>query len=973
MEETINRRSQAAQLPSIWTIGCTFIVVVLLFGSIETMAACPHLCECKWKSGKESVLCLNANLSAIPTKLDAGTQILDLSRNDIQAISNDVFSRANLLNLQKLFLTKCHLKTIERFAFRKLNNLVELDLSDNLLGMIPSHAFESVSELRELKLIGNPIQRIHNDAFVKVAQLVRLELSNCLLTTIDVRAFTGLETSLEWLKLDSNKLTEIRVAAVISLQNLHGLELAGNPWNCSCTLRPLREWMLRENIPYNIPPMCQYPERLHSKTWDKIDLDEYACKPSIFSAIDRFHAVEGRNVTLSCAVGGIPEPHVRWMIRNRVIANLTGNTNLASTSTTTTTSAQGRKLYKYQQNASNLTILTADIQDQGTYVCIGENKAGKVEVSLTLAVSKKPSETILSTKVILASVIAFVFFVIATVLLVIGVCTLKRRKKLGRWNTQGRTDSYEKIELSNKPNYNVSKSPRGDRTAFMKMYAENGIAVVGGHVRRNGDYRNVPSEDDGTDGLEDNTAESNNATISNIKIDDVRNWNPTTVATSVSRSAKNDIISNQTDGVNMKPLQLTDSDLHIPRLIELSDSATDSSIDLYDGKVSKRGKANAAWSHHIAKRERISTMASAGYEKNYGREKVYQSGSEGRVCESDCDIDKKYPDLLDISRMSMQTSVATSSRAQLYTQTSIGSSSNTTSNNNKSAPSNPFCTFPRKKHISSRKPTPSESQSPLLTDSSSQYGSSTFADSDLFGRRLSSESFGNYPLSICTRNNQSSNNGRSNSFLNLTTQSNSGKPQTANYMSHKRNPSLPSSPCKEPSLKLVVGGDETPLLDFSSFAMHKQQMIITPSSSTSNTTAPATNAYDYHAAQLERFLEEYRNLQEQLCKMKETCESIRKKEAPLRATAGNSVKVADPVMFEYSNNPSVSGALSFDGGGGGGGGGVGVGGPPNPKGILKNKMLLKGPNQPPDPPPYWLHRNAMLKRLQDPSSDFFPS
>lgn len=388
-----------------------------------------------------------------------------------------------------------------------------------------------------------------------------------------------------------------------------------------------------------------------------------------------------------------------------------------------------------------------------------------------------------------------------------------------------------------------------------------------------------------------------------------------------------------------------------------SDSATDSSIDLYDGKASKRSKVGAAWSHHIANRDRISS--NANFDKSYGREQrttAYQSGSsgEGRVSESDCDIDKKYPDLLDISRMSMQTSVATSSRAQFYTQSTTNTS---TSISNKSAPSNPFCTFPRKKHISNRKATPSESQSPLLNETSSQYGSSTFADSDLFGRRLSSESFSNYPLSICTRNNQSSN-GRSNSFLNLTSQSNSvGKPPNTNtnYLNQKRNPSLPASPMKEP-LKLI-GADETPLLDFTSLAMHKQQMILTPSSSTSNTTA---NAYDYHAAQLERFLEEYRNLQEQLCKMKETCESIRKKEAPLRATAGNSVKVADPVMFTALNNPSVSGSLSF-----------GETPPNNPKGILKNKILL--PNQPPDPPPYWLHRNAMLKRLQDPNSDFFPS
>lgn len=527
------------------------------------MAECPHLCECKWKSGKESVLCLNANLSGIPTKLEASTQVLDLTRNDIPTISNDAFNRANLLNLQKLFLAKCHLKSIERYAFRKLKNLVELDLSDNLLSMVPSHAFESIPELRELKLSGNPVQRIFYDAFVKVPQLMRLELSNCRVSAIDVRAFTGLEATLEWLKLDGNKLTDIRAGALMSLQNLHGLELAGNPWNCSCSLRPLREWMLRENIPYNIPPMCQYPERLLTKTWDKIDLDEFACIPHILAPDIRAHGIEGKNITMSCMVGGVPEPNVRWMVRNRVIANLSGNAKLPAT--------QGRKLYmvNLQQNASNLTILTAEIQDAGTYTCAAENKAGKVEASVTLAISRKPPDAIFSTKVILASIIAFVLFVIATVLAVICVLTLKRRKKLGRWNTQCRGDSYEKIELSNKPNYSVGKSPRADRSAFMKTYAENGIAVVGQQVRKNGDYRNVPSEDDGTDCYEDNM-ESTNATISNIKIENVLNWNVTTASTaaSINRSAKNDFCENETDGVNMKPLKLTENDLHIPRLIE---------------------------------------------------------------------------------------------------------------------------------------------------------------------------------------------------------------------------------------------------------------------------------------------------------------------------------------------------------------------------------------------------------------------
>lgn len=539
------------------------VLMVLAFGVSATLGECPHLCECKWKSGKESVVCLNANLSGIPGKLDAGTQILDLTRNDIGVVANDAFDRANLLNLQKLFMAKCRLRTIERYAFRNLINLVELDLSDNTMVSVPSHAFDATPELRELRLNGNPIMRIYNDAFVRVPQLMRLELSDCKLATIDVRAFVGLEESLEWLKLDGNRLTDVRATALMRLRNLHGLELTGNPWNCSCILRPLREWMLRENIPYDIPPVCRFPERLNAKSWDKIDLDEYACIPHILAPDIRAHGVEGRNITMSCMVGGVPEPAVRWIVRNRVIANLTGNTMLPT--------AQGRKLYvaNLQQNASNLTILTAEVQDAGTYICSAENKAGKVEASVTLAVSRKPAEAMLSAKVILASVIAVALFVLTTSLAIVCVCTLRRRKKLMRWHMQsGRCESYEKIELSNcKPNNHRVKSPRAgvNRSTLQRPCAENGIAVVGHTCRRNGDYRNVPtSEDDGT-GYEDNI-ETANATISNIKMENVRNW---TEAKSRSPKPSNRWASGASSKIGKPPKAKHDeTDLHIPRLIE---------------------------------------------------------------------------------------------------------------------------------------------------------------------------------------------------------------------------------------------------------------------------------------------------------------------------------------------------------------------------------------------------------------------
>lgn len=554
-----SRKTYRIRRQNIWT---TIIAIVILFGVSDqiqpAVSECPRQCECKWKSGKESVLCLNANLSGVPIELDPGTQVLDLTGNEIANIPSDAFSRANLLNLQKVFIAKCRLKLIDRYAFRKLINLVELDMSYNILTMIPSHTFESIPELRELKLIGNPIQRILNDAFQHVPQLVRLELSDCRIGTIESKAFSGLEQSLEWLKIDGNKLIEIKSTTLTSLQNLHGLELAGNPWNCSCQLRPLREWMLHDNIPYGIPPVCRFPLRLATKSWDKIDLDDFACVPHILAPDIRAHGVEGRNVTMSCMVGGVPEPNVRWMIRNRVIANLTGNTMFPA--------AQGRKMYmvNLQQNESNLTILTAEVQDAGVYTCAAENKAGKVEASVTLAVSRKPHENTLSAKVMIASVIVAALFVVASSLAVVCVCTLRKRRKIGRWNMQRRTESYEKIEMNHKPTARSGyKSPRCDGSAFMKPYGENGISVVGQN-RKNGDYRNVPSEDDGT-GYEDNI-ESTNTTLSNTRRETASNkWKSSSTVKSPTsidtwHTTKQNSRKNSPRG--------EETDLHIPRLIE---------------------------------------------------------------------------------------------------------------------------------------------------------------------------------------------------------------------------------------------------------------------------------------------------------------------------------------------------------------------------------------------------------------------
>uniref|UniRef100_W8B5T3 Leucine-rich repeat-containing protein 4 n=1 Tax=Ceratitis capitata TaxID=7213 RepID=W8B5T3_CERCA len=1018
-----------------------------------TLADCPSMCECKWKSGKESVLCLNANLTHIPVPLDAGTQVLDLTGNDIASIPHDTFAAVNLLNLQKVYLAKCHLRVIERFAFRKLINLVELDLSYNLLSSIPTESFEFITELREIKLNGNPITRVQDDAFGHVPQLVRVELSDCKLTTVEVRAFAGLETTLEWLKLDGNKLSEVRSGTITSLTNLHGIELARNQWNCSCALRPLRAWMLRENIPYGIPPLCRAPARLAGKTWDKIDLDDFACVPQIIATDTTAHGVEGRNVTMSCFVEGVPEPSVRWMVKNRVIANLTSSGD-PSASPRTAAATQGRKTYVVNmlRNASNLTILTADMQDAGIYTCAAENKAGKVEASVTLAVSRRPPEAPMGAKIVLLCIFIALLFVVGSSFAAICFCSLRRKRKMRLWNSvpPARTESYEKIEMTsrvcggggsgNGPNGSSGGGILGNRkpdlgggstgggadvtgsfcntngggsgvggvglfpnddndylhTATTPLNCgsddggDAGVAIVnpsGGSAKRNGDYRNIPTHcDDDEDGLDANYQ------TTKISYAGGKHANQTSVATrwraglgaggsavvltgmrASPQDLKRKVTAGSCNGEYEGDAGPQQSDLHIPRLIEIggSDSASSSISSQVDAAARLGGYNHIPnWTTTPIATTKITSPHSkraVGQTLGANNNAYYNNNDDvstsvfcsGEGVENDL-FDSNYPDLLDIAKYAVAQATNSNNSAQSVINAAAGSSANAA-----------LCTLPRKlKNTGKYFKSSTDSQSPLLADNSSKYGSSTLGDASFLneltlGRRFSAESsYSNYVGTSTYTSGQ-----RSNSFLNLVQSTNKGNLNmsingaTAMSLSGvRRNPSLPSSPIHDAHQhQRSFSSAATPLLDFSSLTS-RTGVTTAPATgvaaAASSSMHPTTNtstvaAYDYHAAQLERFLEEYRNLQDQLCKMKETCETIRKKEVPMRVSVGHSAQLADPVMFNaalVANTPPAANAKTS---------------------TLKTKTLL--PGQPPDPPPYWLHRNAMLKRLNETQSDIFKS
>ena len=270
----------------------------------------------------------------------------------------------------------------------------------------------------------------------------------------------------------------------------------------------------------------------------------------------------------------------------------------------------------------------------------------------------------------------------------------------------------------------------------------------------------------------------------------------------------------------------------------------------------------------------------------------------------------KYPDLLDVGSSNEEVPGACTNNL---------SRSKTTS----------FCTLPRKrtKIKSEDFRNSTDSQSHLLYDIN-ESKSSTMA---IANRRFSGDSSKTF---------------RSNSFLNLSTVGS----DTASNTYSLNNPSLPTSPVRESFRK------ELPLLDFSTLPIYTQSILSPQPHSTKSNIS--NTSYDYQASQLDFFLEEYRVLQKQLTKMQKTCNTLRKLETSIDTNA-KLVELSDFSNDHLLLNTAAPFTATTT---------ISSSNDDSIKGILKNKILL--PGQPPEPPPYWLHRNAMLKRLNN--QDYLP-
>lgn len=352
------------------------VLILCFVFFFEFCGACPSVCVCKWKNGKQTVECDKRDLLAIPKGIDPGTQVLNFSGNNLQALTKEKFLRMDLINLQRIYLSRCKLASIDDRAFKGLTNLVELDLSGNSLVSIPTETFIDCPSLMKLTLNSNPIRTLRRAAFSYLSYLNTLEMGDCDISYIEVDALQGLD-SLEWLRLDGNKLTTLRSARTLP-KSLRGIELQGNSWECDCHIIDLHSWLQEFSIPHTMEPICAGPSRLSGRPVRSVPGPELACLPDVSPTTFYLEIGEGKNVSLLCHVRAVPEARVSWLFQGRILQN-------------DSMVAPGLHLIYFieeglEDKKSELFIYNTNVEDNGTFVCTAENSAGTIRSNFTLRI-----------------------------------------------------------------------------------------------------------------------------------------------------------------------------------------------------------------------------------------------------------------------------------------------------------------------------------------------------------------------------------------------------------------------------------------------------------------------------------------------------------------------------------------------------------------------------------------------------------
>ncbi|XP_052069619.1 polycystin-1-like isoform X1 [Mytilus californianus] len=241
---------------------------------------CPTGCTCIQVSSKSCTInCSKAGLSGVPGQADlpgSGNHIkvFDLSDNNITSIgANDL---SFLTNLEELYLQGNNINSIHSNAFHDTSDLITINLSDNPIATLEDDLFKKTKKFETVNLSHTQLSTLPDDLFQDVKCLKNLDLSwNNFSIVIDVfktlrclevvklrgNAFATVGSiqldfnelkNLVELDISHNKFTTFQTNVLSSLSSLQKLNIANNPFDCTCDLLSFRNELVTLETSRNV-------------------------------------------------------------------------------------------------------------------------------------------------------------------------------------------------------------------------------------------------------------------------------------------------------------------------------------------------------------------------------------------------------------------------------------------------------------------------------------------------------------------------------------------------------------------------------------------------------------------------------------------------------------------------------------------------------------------------------------------------
>lgn len=209
---------------------------------------------------------------------------LNLSDNRISKIEDGTFK--HLTDLVMLDLSGNKIESISRELFEGLENLEVINLSRNSIQSMSdtTFLFQINQNLRKISMASNPIGlHFSKDAwkqFESLKDLVELNLSNALITYVNLTQFSNIE----FVDLSHNHIELLEIFSVLNLSNIKTVfNFENNFMICNCTAFELRK-NIHKHSNLNLGPVeCSFPNRLKGQKFIEIDLNEFVCQSSVCS------------------------------------------------------------------------------------------------------------------------------------------------------------------------------------------------------------------------------------------------------------------------------------------------------------------------------------------------------------------------------------------------------------------------------------------------------------------------------------------------------------------------------------------------------------------------------------------------------------------------------------------------------------------------------------------------------------------